>query len=259
MLLVPASRWKAWCSKYKITDMAVDFTRRSASLEIMDDLACDGEVVFQTLRELDVINHWLGGNAVTINALKKSWKYIPREKEIYIADLGCGSGEILRLISRLAEKEHRKVKLLGVDANPHIIDYARTHSKSFPGITFGASNVFTKNFQDQKFDFILATLFMHHFNEDELIGLFSSLKKQADSTIIINDIHRHPVAYYSIKWLTQIFSRSSMVKFDAPLSVLRAFRKSELVEVMKRAGIDNYQLKWKWAFRWQLIIPVQKN
>lgn len=235
--------------------MAIDFTRRSASVEIMDDLACDGEVVFQTLRELDVINHWLGGNAVTLNALKESWKLIPKEQEIHIADLGCGSGEMLRIISRLAEKEQRKVKLLGVDANPHIIGYARTHSRNFPGITFGTTNVFSPDFQNHKFDFILATLFMHHFSEAELTALFSSLKKQAGSTIIINDIHRHPLAYYSIRWLTQLFSRSSMVKFDAPLSVLRAFKKSELMEVMKKAGINNYQLKWKWAFRWQLIIP----
>ena len=253
--MVPASPWKAWYSKYKIINMAIDFTRRSASIEIMDDLACDGEVVFQTLRELDVINHWLGGNAVTIQGLQQGWKLIPREKEISIVDLGCGSGEMLRIISKLAHKENRKVKLVGVDANPHIINYARAHSINFPAITFETNNVFSKNFQDQKFDFVLATLFMHHFSEAELITLFASLRKQVSSAIIINDIHRHSLAYYSIKWITQIFSRSSMVKFDAPLSVLRAFKKTELGEVMKKAGIDNYQLKWKWAFRWQLIIP----
>lgn len=253
--MVPASRWRAWYSKYKITDMSVDFTRRSASVEIMDDLACDGEVVFQTLRELDVINHWLGGNAVTIQALKQCWKFIPREKEIHIADLGCGSGEMLRIISRLAEKENRKVKLIGFDANPNIVDYARHHSKHYKNISFETVNVFSEEFQRLRFDFVLATLFVHHFNEYDLVTLLTYLRRQSQSGIIINDIHRHPLAYHSIKWLTQFFSRSSMVKFDAPLSVLRAFKKSELVEVMNKAGIDNYQLKWKWAFRWQLIIP----
>ncbi len=222
----------------------------------MDDLACDGEVVFQTLRELDIINHWLGGNAVTINALRKSWKTIPNEDIITIADLGCGSGEILRIISKLAEKENRKVKLIGFDANPHIIDYAQSHSKEFSNISFEESNVFSQNFKSQKFDFVLATLFIHHFGEAELIELFSSLKKQTQLAIIINDIHRHPLAYYSIKLLTQLFSRSAMVKFDAPLSVLRAFKKHELREAVKKLAGNDYSLEWKWAFRWQLIIPV---
>jgi len=254
--LALVSPLKAWCSKYKITNMAIDFSNRSSTIEIMDDLACNGEVVFQTLRELDVINHWLGGNAVTISALKKSWEIIPQEELITIADLGCGSGEMLRIIAKFAEHENRKVKLIGFDANAHIINYARNHSKDFSNISFETTNVFSKDFQDQKFDLVLATLFMHHFSEDELVTLFSSLKLQTRSAIIINDIHRHPLAFHSIKWLTQLFSRSAMVKFDAPLSVLRAFKKSEWNTVMKKASITNFALKWKWAFRWQLIIPL---
>jgi len=169
--------------------MAIDFCNRSSTIEIMDNLACDGEVVFQTLRELDVINHWLGGNAVTISALTKCWKIIPKENCITIADLGCGSGEMLRIISKLAEKENRIVKLIGYDANAHIIDYARNHSKGISNISFESVNVFSQEFQDQKFDFVLATLFMHHFSETELVALLSSVKKQTRSAIIINDIH----------------------------------------------------------------------
>ena len=217
----------------------------------MDDLACDGEVVFQTLRELDVINRWLGGNAVTLQATRKIWKDIPKQQTITIADLGCGSGEMLRIISALAEKENRKVKLIGFDANPHIVEYAQSHSTKYPTISFETINVFSEAFQKQKFDLVLATLFMHHFNETELITLLSSLKKQSRA-IIVNDIHRHPLAYHSIRLLTRLFSRSAMVKFDAPLSVMRAFKKNELIEVLKKAGIENYKLKWKWAFRWQL-------
>jgi 2-polyprenyl-3-methyl-5-hydroxy-6-metoxy-1,4-benzoquinol methylase len=234
----------------------MDFSKRSSSVEIMDDLACDGEVVFQTLRELDMINQWLGGNKVTIDALRNSWRLLPKDKEIIIADLGCGSGEMLRIISKLAEKENRKVKLIGFDANLHIIEYARRHSDEFSNLSFETTNVFSSAFQNQKFDFALATLFMHHFSEQELIDLFSSLKKQTRSAIIINDIHRHPLAYYSIKVLTHLFSRTPMVKFDAPLSVLRAFKKPELNEVMEKATIRIYHMKWKWAFRWQLIIPI---
>jgi len=234
-----------------------DFSIRSRGIEIMDDLNCQGEVVNQTLRELDIINHWLGGNAVTLKAIQSSWKTIPKTQTITIADLGCGSGEMLRVLARLAEKENREVLLVGFDANPNIIDYAITHSKEFKNITFQSTNVFSKEFQNQKFDFILATLFMHHFTEEELVMLLSSLRNQANSALIVNDIHRHPLAYHSIKLLTSLFSRSAMVRFDAPLSVLRAFTKPEFERILVNSKIAKYTLSWKWAFRWQLIIPAQ--
>lgn len=78
--------------------------------------------------------------------------------------------------------------------------------------------------------------------------------KQVNLGIVINDLHRHPFAYHSIKILTRLFSKSSMVKYDAPLSVQRAFTKKELVRLMENAGIEHYKIKWKWAFRWQIVI-----
>jgi ubiquinone/menaquinone biosynthesis C-methylase UbiE len=233
---------------------AVNFKTRSAAEEVMDDLNCDGEVVHQTLRELDVINHWLGGNAVTLSALRQVWASIPLQQKLSIADLGCGSGEMLRIIAGLAKRQNRNVSLWGFDANPHITAYATAHSTEYQNVSFDAANVFDAGFQNQKFDIILATLFTHHFSDQQLTELFRAWKQQARVGVIVNDIHRHPLAFYSIRWLTQLFSKSTMVQYDAPLSVLRAFKKSELKKILEAAGITNYSLTWRWAFRWQLII-----
>ena len=54
--------------------------------------------------------------------------------------------------------------------------------------------------------------------------------------------------------LTRLFSRSYLVKHDAPLSVLRGFKKKELEELLNKAGILNYTIHWKWAFRWLVIV-----
>ena len=103
-------------------------------------------------------------------------------------------------------------------------------------------------------DIAVATLFLHHFTHDQLVGILSQLVKQIRIGIVINDLHRHFLAYHSIKLLTKIFSKSKMVQYDAPLSVLRGFSKLELEIILKQAGIKNYSIKWKWAFRWQVII-----
>jgi ubiquinone/menaquinone biosynthesis C-methylase UbiE len=73
------------------------------------------------------MNHWLGGNAVTLQALTLVWNGIPKDKAIRLADMGCGSGKILRIISAIALKQKRKVELIGEDANPSNAN----HNKEF--------------------------------------------------------------------------------------------------------------------------------
>lgn len=233
-----------------------DFSKRSEGIEIMDDLNCSGEVVDQTLRELEVINTWLGGNQVTINGIAKLFKHIRSSKEITIIDVGCGGGDMLRLIDRWARKKNKKVKLIGIDANPNIIAFAKENLKDLPHIELKAIDIFSEEFQSLKCDIVIGTLFFHHFSQQQLGLFFTKLKKQVCVGVVINDIHRHTLAYHSIKMLTSLFSKSAMVKFDAPLSVLRAFTKSELKEILLNAGITPYTIQWKWAFRWQVVVTV---
>ena len=233
------------------------FATRSQEPELMDDLNCSGEVVHQTLRELEFINTWLGGNDVTIAGINTLLGNVKIDSQIKIADLGCGSGEMLRIIAKHLQKRKMNASYIGIDANPHIIEYARQHAGRNSNIHFQTANILSEGFQSQRFGIVLATLFLHHFSTEQLIPVFRSLHKQASVGIVVNDLHRHPFAFHFIRLFTQLFSKSSMVKYDAPLSVLRGFRKKELAEILKKAGISNYSLKWKWAFRWQVVIFSQ--
>jgi 2-polyprenyl-3-methyl-5-hydroxy-6-metoxy-1,4-benzoquinol methylase len=228
-----------------------DFSRRKIEEELMDDLNSAGTVIETTLRELDIINKYLGGNKATIVPVQKYLRKNP-DKETKVLDLGCGSGEILKLIAKWAAREHINVKLIGVDANPNIVRYAEKHCEEFPNIEFQTVNIFSEEFQSLEADIVLCTLFLHHFEDHNLKELLTDLN-QRSSLIVINDLHRHWFAYYSIKWLTNTFSNSAMVRNDACLSVERAFSKSDLKNLL-RAIAAKYSLKWKWAFRWQVLI-----
>ena len=235
------------------------FHKRSTKEEIMDDLNCQGEVVSQTLRELEIINTWLGGNQVTLNALTKCLKQADLasdNKPLRIADLGCGGGDMLKLIAEQFRKKGTPVELIGIDANPFILDYARKNTKDFKEICFQQFDVLSPNFKKEKYDIVNCTLFCHHFDDLSLKKLLNQLKDQTSHAIIINDIHRHWLAYHSIKWLTAIFSKSEMVRYDAKISVLRSFRKEELERTIKEAGFINFSIEWKWAFRYEVIILV---
>jgi len=236
--------------------MSLDLLRRSDALEIMDDLNCSGAVVYRTLVELEIINKWLGGNAVTIQGLHMLLKNSSQQSisSLAIADLGCGGGDMLKRVANEFKKKKLAATFTGIDANVNIIEYAQKNSEAYPEIQYKALDIFSEEFSAEYYDIVFATLFFHHFSNNRLVEVFKRLKKQVKVGIVVNDLHRHWLAYYSIKILTKFFSKSSMVKYDAPLSVLRGFRKKELIEILQKAGIETYSLKWKWAFRWQVII-----
>jgi 2-polyprenyl-3-methyl-5-hydroxy-6-metoxy-1,4-benzoquinol methylase len=233
-----------------------DFSTRSSEAEIMDDLNCTGYVLERTLRELEIINKWLGGNRITIDALEQLLESYPKDREITIVDLGCGGGDMLRIIDSWGKNKKFRLILTGIDANPNIVAFAKQNLAPYPHIQFQTLNIFSEEFRSQKYDIVIGTLFYHHFSNDQLIQFFRQLKKQVAIGFIINDIHRHWFAYYSIKLLTQSFSKSSMVKYDAPLSVLRAFKGRELRKMLERTAAENFTIRWKWAFRWQVIAKM---
>lgn len=230
----------------------VDLSKRSNQDEIMDDLADNSQSLFRALKELDIINKWLGGNAVTLSTVKKLLISQPN-KVWHIADLGCGSGEMLKKIAGFARKNKIKLICSGFDANPHIVNYAEEHCSTFPEINFHSENILSEEFKGRSFDIILCTLFLHHFNDEVLVNLFWQFNNQCEK-LIINDLHRNWFAYYSIKWITRLFSRSAMVQNDACLSVWRGFKKHDLENILLKAQITHYQLNWRWAFRWKIVV-----
>ncbi|EOZ92045.1 hypothetical protein A33Q_4138 [Indibacter alkaliphilus LW1] len=228
------------------------FTSRSTQKEIMDDLEVDGPELVQALSELKTINKLLGGNKVTLSGINQLIKKNPQE-DYSIADLGCGRGDMLRVIADWAYQNEIPVALTGIDANPNIIAIAKEKLSDYKNINFRVENVFSDDFLKEPVDIITCTLFTHHFTDAELIQLFSSFKEKVRLGVVINDLHRHPLAYYSIRVLTKYFSRSSMVKNDGPLSVLRSFKKNDWSEILNKAGFSDVEITWKWAFRWKVL------
>ncbi|RNI25984.1 methyltransferase domain-containing protein [Rufibacter latericius] len=240
------------------------FSQRSTETELMDDLTLASDDLRRNLQELEFINVWLGGHEVVRNGLNQLLKsplftFFP-DKKLKIADLGSGGGDTLRMVAQWARQNQLAVELVGIDANAFMLEYSASLSQAYPEITYRQFDVFSPEFAQERFDVVICSLFLHHFQDDALAGLLAQLSRQVRVAVLINDIHRHPLAYHSIKGLTKIFSRSYLVKNDAPLSVLRAFSKADWQRILERARVTTYQLRWRWAFRWQIIFgPVSEK
>lgn len=225
------------------------FKQRSYQKELLDREDIPFEDIKRNMQELDFINTKLGGHDITLDGIVALIKdQISFNSKLTVVEIGCGGGDNLRVIRNWSEKIHLPVQLTGIDINPECIAFAKQQKRN-RGIEFIVSDYKKVGFE-QKPDIIFSSLFCHHFSDDELVYMLRWMRGNSQVGFFINDLHRHWLAYYSIKFLTKLFSKSYLVKNDAPLSVQRGFKRNEWNAVFKDAGIGNFNCKWRWAFRW---------
>jgi len=233
--------------------MFVNTTYRSTEEETMDDFSMEGEMLQNTLDQIAAINKRLGGNKATINGLHTLLQTKAKGSTIFLIDLGCGSGDMLRAVADYGRENNYIFKLTGIDANEFTVNYARDLSADYPEINYLKMDVRAAEFAELQFDIVIATLFLHHFKNEEIEKMLGALTKKVKTGIVINDLHRSRTAYYLFKFIS-IFISNPMVKKDGAISVLRGFKKSELITLDKKLQDTAGSIRWKWAFRYQWII-----
>ena len=227
------------------------FSSRHPGPELMDKGNIPSKDLFRNYHELHIINRWLGGYRITVKGLGKLIH--EKEKTYSILDAGCGGGDTLSAIMNWGKRKGFHFDLTGIDLSEAAITYAKQNHGN-DGINWVQENVFTHLNSGVTYDIIVSSLFMHHLPDEKIAELLQLMNRSARVGIIVNDLQRHPLAYHSIRLLTQLFSRSYLVKHDAPLSVQRGFHRSEWENIASRSPIKLTECRWQWAFRYLIII-----
>ena len=236
----------------------MNFTSRSYDLELLDNPGIPFDDIRRNMQELNFINTWLGGHAITIEGIKK-FISVPADnnKTWHICEIGCGGADNIRAISEWGRKRNVRMRFTGIDINPHCIGLARTAALQHQA-DFILSDYKEAVFASKP-DIIFSSLFCHHFRNEDLVFMMQWMINNSSKGFFINDLHRNFLAYHSIKILAFLFSKSYLVKNDAPLSVVRGFSRQDILSLLNSAGATNFRVFWKWAFRWLVICRKQNT
>jgi len=224
------------------------FLKKYSQPELMDDFSIQDERVDLALRELRLINYFLGGNTGSKRGVSKMIWNIPNDK-VYLLDAGSGSSDVLDDL----KKKHRFVRVISLDRNKRVCSFIKRNNNFKPMVV--CADAFNLPFKDKSIDIIHTSLFLHHFDNRSINSVLKIFNKVAKYGIVINDLQRSLLAFLGIKILTMLFSRSELVKSDAPVSVRKGFIKSELIELLNEIQFINFEMGRKWAFRW--VITAQ--
>jgi 2-polyprenyl-3-methyl-5-hydroxy-6-metoxy-1,4-benzoquinol methylase len=230
----------------------MNFSKRIYDKELLDRDDLPFNDILQNMKELDSINHLLGGHKITIRGFKQILSSRKTgSPELHIAEIGSGGGNNLRVLSTYCQRHSIPARFTGIDINENCIASAKISGVE-KGVHYIHSDYADVLFPEKP-DIIFSSLFCHHFPESELIHMFRWMYDNSTLGFFINDLHRHPIAFYSISILTKLFSNSYLVKNDAPLSVRRGFSKTELQGLLKQAQLSNFNVSWQWAFRFLVV------
>jgi len=212
------------------------FSSRADLSEIMDDLSRPDSEFDEAYRELGIINRRLGG----IRAIER---FLPHKSNLLVLDVAAGACDVSEALLRRIPAQ-----IVVLDVNPKGLKSAR---KSWP-VT---GNALELPFRDNTFDVVMASLFFHHLSEANCVRVLEKMWRVSRELVLVNDLYRHPVAYWSIRALAAAFSKSTMVRHDGPVSVLRAFRPHELLQVAERAGVPARVYR---SFPFRLALVAEK-
>lgn len=227
----------------------IDLRQRSYTKELMDGDDISFEAMAQALKELNIINSRLGGHAITISGIKQ---LITGRQPVSICEIGCGGGDNLFAIYDFCQQRNIPATFIGIDLSPECIAFAQQQYPELP-CQWICSDYAAVDFKNKKPDIIFSSLFCHHFTDEELVSMLQWQEQNSRVGFFINDLHRHWLAYYLIKYITKFFSQSYLVRNDACLSVARSFRKKDWRRLFEQAGVKNYSIAWRWAFRFLVI------
>jgi len=226
-------------------------TKRSMEKELIDlgpDYYTQDEYV-HCMQQLFRINKLLGFFHSTVKILKLF------AEDSSLLDIGCGDGLFILNLN----KHFPQMKMIGTDISVAAIDQAKTSLKNFQlsnsdiPVSFQLQEQVKLNFPKNSYDIILTTLVCHHLTDEELIPFLQNALETARQAVIINDLHRHTLAYGLYRIVSPFF-RNRLITNDGLISIRRSYKRSDWQRLLAQAGITHYQLKWCFPFRWQLIL-----
>lgn len=213
------------------------FRQRVIEPELLDSAAPEEARV--NLNDLLRINRYFGGHTVIRKTLQRAAAV---GRAVSILDVGAASGDTARTIRQTNPQAH----VVNLDYNSNNL-LAADQPKLL-------GNAFQLPFADDSFEYVMCSLFLHHFTDPEVVELLSEFRRVAQRGVLVCDLERNILPYLFLPATKPLFRWQRLTLHDGPISVRAAFRKVELSELARKAGLKNIDVQvYRPAFRLSMV------
>jgi SAM-dependent methyltransferase len=231
--------------------------QRSNRSEIMDRADNATSDLRAALGDLCRTNRWLGGRRALFSALRPF--LLSGSGPLEILDVGTGGADLPLEMFRFGLRIGRELRVTAIDREPRTAGIAASEAAGCPRVRVLCADAWRLPFADRSFDLVTASLFLHHFEHEEIVRLLDKFRRLSRRAVLVNDLHRHLVPWAFIYCVSRLTLRHPMYVHDAPLSVLRGFTPSELSRAARETGASPIRLQRRWPFRLALTVPALED
>ncbi len=214
------------------------FDHRLIEPEVLDHVS--PEEARPNLEDLVRINKKFGGHSVLRKTLAQAVG--AKDDAFSLLDVGAASGDSARVIRGLYP-----------GAMVTSLDYNWTNLERAPDPKLVA-NAFELPFGNETFDYVLCSLFLHHFDNADVIRLLNRFYSIANKALAVCDLERNILPYLFLPATRVLFGWNKITVSDGVKSVRASFRANELRSLAIAAGLKNPEVSvYRPAFRLSMI------
>jgi ubiquinone/menaquinone biosynthesis C-methylase UbiE len=212
--------------------------RLTRTPELLDGPLDDHATLAGNLRDLRRVNRLLGGVRLSARALEA---LAPDESSVTMLDVGTGGADIPRELIARWQRRGRRLRVVGLDSRPEIVAAAAAMPTATPvaqELELQVGDGRSLPYEDAAFDVVHASMVVHHLEPGEAAALLHEMGR---------------LALTGAWLLAHGLTTNRFTRYDAPLSVRRAYTLDEVRAIAADVGVRVIHADWgvmrhRWAF-----------
>lgn len=221
-----------------------DRSHRSSQTEILDG-PVSTEDLTEILRDLARFNGTMQGHRPILQWLDRAFEGLPPDLPLTLLDVGSGYGDLLRAIRAWARRRGRRLRLIGVDLSPQVVEVARAATPASDDIEYHAADIFSFA-PPAPIDLVVTSLVTHHLPDDMIVRFLRWMETTAARGWAIYDLQRNVLPFHFISLAGFLLRLHPVVVYDGRISVARSLTRSEWEVRLAAAGIPHGAIDLRW-------------
>jgi ubiquinone/menaquinone biosynthesis C-methylase UbiE len=210
--------------------------RAAAARELLDGAVPPADLAI-TLGDIDRLDAWFGGHALSLARVRRAARSVPRDRALVVVDVGGGAGGFARRLVRWARRRGRPVRVLLVERDGATAQLARRDCEAFSEVEIVRGDATALPLAAGSADVVHAALTLHHLEPEAAVGALGEMARVARGRVVVNDLARSRLALVLVWLATRLVAAHPISRHDGPLSVRRAYAPAELRDLFRRAGL----------------------
>jgi len=189
-----------------------------------------------SLADIDRLNSWFGGYALSLRAIRRLSAEAPRDRPLRVVDVGGGTAAFAVRVAEWARRSGRPVRVVVVERDATTLRLAREAVAGYPEILLVRGDAAALPCRARAADIVTSALTLQHLEPAQAAAGLREMASTARIAVVVNDLLRRRLSLGLVWLATRLLGCHPISRHDGPLSVRRSYSSNELRALAEKAG-----------------------